>query len=84
VFKAHRRDTVARLRRGVREGLVAPCDPEALFATVRALMDGLLVQRVVSGVDLPAVQRFVWEQLLAPLRRGRRAPKSPAAGRKRR
>jgi AcrR family transcriptional regulator len=77
VFEAHRRDTVLRLRRGVREGLVAPCDPEALFATLRALVDGLLVQRVVTGVDLVAVQRFVWEQLLAPLRR---EPKTAASG----
>ena len=68
VFEAHRKDTVARLRRGVREGLVAPCDPEALFTAVRALVDGLMVQRVMFGVPLGPVHALIWEQLLAPLR----------------
>lgn len=74
VFEAHRRDTVARLRRGIRDGLVAECDPGALFATVRALVDGLMVQRVALGVELAPVQRFVWDRLLAPLRREGASP----------
>jgi hypothetical protein len=36
---------------------------------VRALNDGLLVQRVMSGMSLEPVHAFVWEQLLAPLKR---------------
>jgi AcrR family transcriptional regulator len=68
VFEAHRKDTMSRLRRGIRDGLVAPCDVDALFATVRALVDGLMVQRVMSGVSLGPVHALVWERLLAPLR----------------
>lgn len=68
VFEAHRRATAARLRRGVEEGTVAPCDPDALLATCRALTDGLLVQRVVTGLDLAPVLALVWERLLAPLK----------------
>ena len=71
VFHAQRRDIVERLRAGVRAGTVRPCNPEALFATVRALNDGLLVQRVMSGMSLEPVHAFVWEQLLAPLKRDR-------------
>ena len=69
VFEAHRRETVERLRAGIREGTVAPCDPEALFATVRALNDGLMVQRVMSGQPLEPVHAFIWEHVLAPLKR---------------
>lgn len=69
VFEAQRRDIVSRIRAGIRAGTVRPCNPEALFATVRALNDGLLVQRVVSGTPLEPVHAFVWEQILAPLKR---------------
>lgn len=85
VFEAHRADIVRRLREGVREGLVGECEPEALFATIRALTDGLLVQRVVTRVDLGGVQKFVWENLLLPLRREPEAAASrgPRAARRR-
>jgi TetR/AcrR family transcriptional regulator, transcriptional repressor for nem operon len=68
VFEVHRRDVVRRLREGIEEGTVALCDPDALFATVRALVDGLLVQRVVDGADIDGAHRLVWERLLLPLR----------------
>ncbi|MCC6649411.1 MAG: TetR/AcrR family transcriptional regulator [Polyangiaceae bacterium] len=68
VFEAHRRDLRARLRRGVADGTVGPCDPDALLATCRALTDGLLVQRVVMGLALAPVHALVWERLLAPLK----------------
>ena len=68
VFEAHRAEAVERVRRGIAQGIVAPCDADALFATCRALMDGLLVQRVVSHLDLDDVHRLVWERLLAPLK----------------
>lgn len=73
VFEAHRRETVERLRAGIREGTVAPCDPDALFATVRALNDGLMVQRVMSAQPLEPVHAFIWEHVLAPLRRAESA-----------
>lgn len=69
VFEAQRHDIVARIRAGIRAGAVQPCNPEALFAAVRALNDGLLVQRVMSGAPLEPVHAFVWEQMLAPLKR---------------
>jgi len=77
VFAAHRRETVERLREGIRAGTVAPCDPEALFATVRALNDGLMVQRVMSAQPLEPVHAFIWEHVLAPLKRA--APASACA-----
>jgi TetR/AcrR family transcriptional regulator len=69
VFASERRAAVERLRAGQAEGLVGPCDPEALAATVRALIDGLLVQRVMVGLDLGPVHAALWTQLFAPLRR---------------
>jgi AcrR family transcriptional regulator len=69
VFAAERQAAVERLRAGQAEGLVAPCDPEAFAATVRALIDGLLVQRVMLGLDLAPVHSALWTQLFAPLRR---------------
>ncbi len=81
VFEAHRRDTVARLRAGIRAGTVAPCNAEALFATVRALVDGLMMQRVVVNAKLPQAHDFVWQHLLAPLKVG---PAPPAGAARRR
>ena len=68
VFEAHRLAAVDLVRRGITAGTVAPCDPDALVATCRALTDGLMVQRVLAGGDLDNVHQLVWEQLLAPLK----------------
>lgn len=68
VFEAHREDTLRRLRHGIREKTVAPCNPEALFACIRAIVDGLMVQRVVSHAPLPACHEFIWEHVLRPLK----------------
>lgn len=68
VFEAHRRDAAARVRRGIEEGIVAECDEHALVATVRALIDGLLLSRVAGGLELAPVHELVWERLLSPLK----------------
>ncbi len=68
VFEANRQDMVARLRQGIRDGIVAECNPEALFACVRALVDGLLVQRVMNKAPLKASHELVWEHWLKPLK----------------
>lgn len=70
VFDEHRSDTVKRLRDGIREGTVAPCNPEALFACIRALVDGLMVQRVITQAPIHASHTFIWDHVLAPLRLG--------------
>jgi AcrR family transcriptional regulator len=68
VFAPYREAAAELVRQGVRDGLVRPCDVDALMATVRALNDGLMVQRVMTGVDLEPVHHFLWEQLLQPLK----------------
>lgn len=68
VFEAQRQAAAARLREGISRGAVAPCDPEALVALVRALIDGLMVQRVMTGLELEPVYHMVWERVLCPLR----------------
>lgn len=69
VFEAHRRAAAARIRKGVKDGIVKPCDADALVNLIRAVTDGLMVQRVMTGVDLGPVHELLWTQLLRPLKR---------------
>jgi AcrR family transcriptional regulator len=77
VFEAHRRAAADRLRQGIAQGIVAPCDADALVALVRSVIDGLMVQRVVSGLDFAPVHALLWERVLAPLKltKARRKPR---------
>jgi AcrR family transcriptional regulator len=68
VFEAHRKAAADRIREGIRLGTVAPCDADALVSLVRAVTDGLMVQRVMTGVALAPIHRTLWEHLLAPLK----------------
>ncbi|MFK7999380.1 MAG: TetR/AcrR family transcriptional regulator [Polyangiales bacterium] len=70
VFDARRNETAARLREGMKRGVVGPCDPDVLIAAMRALSDGLVIQRVMTGLTLAPVHSLVWEQLLKPLKLG--------------
>ena len=69
VFAAHRDAQAALVRRGIAEGTVVPCDVDALMALIRALTDGLIVQRVMTDVALAPVHDFLWQRVLAPLKR---------------
>jgi AcrR family transcriptional regulator len=69
VFEAHRRAAADRVREGIERGTVAPCDADALVNMVRAVTDGLMVQRVMTGLDLTPVHELLWKNLLAPLKR---------------
>jgi AcrR family transcriptional regulator len=71
VFAAQRAVATDLVRRGIAEGTVAPCDPDALAATIRAVQDGLMVQRVMTGVDLAPIHEFLWTHVLEPLKRER-------------
>jgi AcrR family transcriptional regulator len=79
VFEAHRRAAAERVRKGIEEGIVEPCDPEALVSCIRALVDGLMVQRMMTGLDLGPVHELVWERLLLPLKRDDRREKRKRA-----
>lgn len=69
VFEAHRRAAADRVREGIEQGIVAPCDADALVNTIRAVTDGLMVQRVMTGLDLAPVHELLWKNLLLPLKR---------------
>jgi AcrR family transcriptional regulator len=69
VFEPYRRAQADAIKKGIEDGLVAPCDADALMATVRALIDGLMVQRVMTGLDLAPAHEFLWDHVLKPLRR---------------
>jgi len=67
VFEPYRRAVVQRIRDGIVEGSVRPCDPEALVSLARSVIDGLLVQRVMTGMALQPVHEFLWAHVLRPL-----------------
>lgn len=69
VFDTARRAMVDRLRAAIAAGTVVDHDAEALVRVVRGLVDGLLVQRFMTGCDLAPVHRLVWERLLLPLKK---------------
>ncbi len=69
VFEAHRQAAAQRIEEGIAAGSVAPCDPYALIALIRALTDGLLLQRVMTGLDLDAAHQMLWNNLLLPLKK---------------
>lgn len=69
VFEAHRRAAADRIRKGIKAGTVKPCDADALVNLVRAVTDGLMVQRVMTGLALGPVHELLWTQLLRPLKR---------------
>lgn len=77
IFEAHRRANADRIRAGIEAGLVAPCDPDALVQLVRAVIDGLMLQRVTEGIELEPVHRLLWENLLAPLARDPQVDAAP-------
>ncbi len=68
LFAPSRRALVEGLERGMEEGTVQPCDAKAVVAIVRAVIDGLTIQRVTEGASLEAAHRFLWEHVLAPLK----------------
>lgn len=69
VFEAHRRAAADRIREGIAKGTVWPCDADALVNLIRAVTDGLMVQRVMTGIDLAPVHELLWTNVLRPLKR---------------
>lgn len=68
VFEMHRQDAANRIRAGIEEGTVMPCDADAVVCLVRSVIDGLMVQRVMTGLDLGPIHELLWTQLLRPLK----------------
>lgn len=68
-FELDRRAMVARVERGIEDGLVEPCDARALIALLRSIIDGLTIQRVTTREPLEPVYRMIWERILAPLKK---------------
>ncbi len=68
-FEAHRRALSKRIRDGIASGIIHDCDPDALIRMCRAVIDGLMVQRVMFEEDLGPVHQLLWKGLLEPLKR---------------
>ena len=69
VFAPHRQEAADRVRAGIEEGTVHECDVDALMAMMRAMNDGLVVQRVMTGLELAPVHEFLWSHVLRPLKK---------------
>ncbi len=69
VYEPYRRLLAERIEEEVAAGTMAPCDPQALLALVRSVTDGLIVQRVMNGIDLGPVHELLWTRVLEPLKR---------------
>ena len=68
VFESARRGNAERIRQGIRDGIVAPCDADAVVQLVRAVTDGLVLQRVTDRAALAPVHEALWRHLLFPLK----------------
>lgn len=75
LFEGARKDMVVRIERGIEEGIVHPCDAKALVSLLRAVVDGLSIQRVVSPRTVPAVHEIFWSTVLEPLKRSKKEKK---------
>ena len=68
VFEAHRNAQAKLVREGIAQGTIRPCDVDALMTLIRSVTDGLLIQRVVTGVPYEPVHEFLWQHILQPLK----------------
>ena len=68
-FEAHRQALTKKIHEGIEAGIISPCSPDALIRICRAVIDGLMVQRVMTNCDLAPVHTLLWEGLLQPLKR---------------
>lgn len=75
VFEMHRKAQETLVEEGIAEGIVHPCDVDALMTLIRSVTDGLLVQRVMMDISLAPVHRFLWERVLLPLKRTETPPR---------
>lgn len=62
---------VHELERGMEAGRVERCDARAVVDLVTSLVDGVLVHRVIRGMDAAPVGGLLWTSVLGPLRRPR-------------
>lgn len=67
-FEAQRNLMKVRLQEAIDAGQMRPCDIDALIRLVRSSVDGLLVQRFMTGCALEPVHDFFKQYVLDPLR----------------
>ena len=68
-FEAHRETLVGQLNDAMADGSMHRCNARALMQLVRAVSDGLLVQRVLTDCDLAPIHELLWERVLKPLKK---------------
>ena len=67
-FEMHRIALAAEIKYAIAQGTMHPCDPQALIQLVRSVVDGVLVQRVMTDCDFEPIHEFLWNHVLGPLK----------------
>ena len=67
-FEMHRIALAAEIRHAIAEGTMHPCDPQALIQLVRSVVDGVLIQRVMTDCEFEPIHEFLWKHVLGPLK----------------
>ena len=67
-FEMHRIALAAEIRHAIAEGTMKPCDPQALIQLVRSVVDGVLIQRVMTDCEFEPIHEFLWKHVLEPLK----------------
>lgn len=57
-----------RIDEYIERGLMKPIDGDSLVRLVRAVIDGLLIQRVIEDIPLTPIHDVLWHNLLRPLK----------------
>lgn len=68
-FEAQREVMRQRLVTAIDERRMHACDVGSLIRLIRSTIDGLMVQRVMTGCDLQPIHEFLWDHVLGPLMR---------------
>ncbi len=74
-MEARRQLMGRRCRDAIAAGEMVECDVGSLIRVVRGFIDGLVVQRVMTGCDLAPIHDFIWERVLGPLKLPPGAPR---------
>jgi AcrR family transcriptional regulator len=67
-FEMHRLALARDIEAAIEAGTMRACDPQALIQIVRSVVDGVLVQRVMTDCEFEPIHAFLWEHVLEPLK----------------
>jgi AcrR family transcriptional regulator len=67
-FEMHRLKLARDIETAIANGTMHSCDPQALIQLVRSVVDGVLLQRVMTDCEFEPIHAFLWKHVLEPLK----------------